>query len=92
MRITVQEKSQAVTIKLEGKLAGPWVQELHRTWVSLVPSLGSKHVCLDICEVTFVDTSGKQLLIDIRKSGVGFLADTVMTKYLVEEIELAQGT
>jgi RNA polymerase sigma-70 factor (ECF subfamily) len=78
-------------IKLEGRIAGPWAQELHRTWVSLVPSLGSKRVCLDICEVTFVDTPGKQLLIDMRKSAVGFLADTGMNKYLVEEIERAQG-
>jgi len=79
-------------MKLEGRIAGPWVEELHRTWISLAPSLGSKHLCVDICEVTFVDSRGKQLLADIRKSGAIFLADTAMTKSLVEEIERGEGT
>lgn len=91
LRITVQEKTKEVTIKLEGRIAGPWVDELRRTWLSLAPSLGSKHVCLDICEVAFVDAPGKQLLTDIRKSGAGFRADTPLTKFLVEEIERGEG-
>ncbi len=74
-------------MKLEGRIAGPWVEELHRTWISLAPSLGSKHLCVDLCEVTFVDAKGKQVLTDMRKSGARFVADTAMTKSLVEEIE-----
>ncbi len=92
LRITVQEKTKEVTIKLEGRIAGPWVDELRRTWLSLAPSLESKHVCLDICEVTFVDAPGKRLLAEIRESGAGFLADTPVTKSLVEEIEQGEGT
>jgi anti-anti-sigma regulatory factor len=87
LRITIQKSKQEVTIKLEGRIAGPWVDELHRTWNSLTPSLGSKHLCVDLCEVTFVDERGKQVLTDIRKGGATFLADTAMTKSLVEEIE-----
>jgi len=87
LRITIQKSKQEVTIKLEGRVAGPWVEELHRTWISLAPSLGPKHLCVDLCEVTFVDGKGKQVLTDIRKGGAGFLADTAMTKSLVDEIE-----
>ncbi len=88
LRITVQKSKQEVTIKLEGRVAGPWVEELHRTWLSQAPSLGSKRLCVDLCEVTFVDAKGKQVLTDIRKGGADFRADTAMTKSLVEEIEL----
>jgi hypothetical protein len=87
LRITVQQSTQEVTIKLEGRVAGPWVEELHRTWISLAPSLGSKPVCVDLCGVTFVDVAGKHLLRSIWKNEVRFLADTQMTKHLVEEIE-----
>ncbi len=87
LRIAVQEKTKEVTIKLEGRIAGPWVDELRRTWTSLAPSLGSKPVCVDLCGVTFVDVAGKHLLRSIWKKGVRFLADTQMTRYLVEEIE-----
>lgn len=81
-----------MTIKLEGRVAGPWVEELRLTWLPLAPSLGSKRLCVDLCEVTFVDAAGKQLLTEIRKGGAVFLADTVMTRHLIEEIERAQGT
>ncbi len=74
-------------MKLEGRIAGPWVEELHRTWNSLAPSLGSKHLCVDLCGLTFADERGKQVLTDIRKGGATLLADTAMTKFLVEEIE-----
>jgi anti-anti-sigma regulatory factor len=87
LRITIQNSKREVTLKLEGRIAGPWVEELRRTWESLAPSLGSKHLRLDLCEVTFVDAQGKQLLTDIRKGGAAFLANTAMIKSLVEEIE-----
>jgi anti-anti-sigma regulatory factor len=87
LRITVQRRARETTMKLEGRLAGPWVEELNRTWESLAPSLESKKVCVDLCEVTFVDAKGKQVLTAIRKGGARFLADTAMTKSLVEEIE-----
>jgi hypothetical protein len=87
LRITIQKSKQEVTIKLEGRIVGPWVDELHRTWNSLAPSLGSKDLRVDLCEVTFADAKGRQVLTDIRKGGGRFLADTAMTKSLVEEIE-----
>jgi hypothetical protein len=77
-------------MKIEGRIAGPWVDELHRAWTSLAPSLGSKCLRVDLCEVTFVDVKGKQLLMDIWRGGAAFLADTAMIKSVVEEIEHAQ--
>jgi len=87
LRITLQKSKQEMTIRLEGRIAGPWVDELRGTWLSLAPSLGHKQLRVDLCEVVFVDPKGKQLLTDIRRSGALFLADTAMTKALVEEIE-----
>jgi hypothetical protein len=74
-------------MKLEGRIAGPWVEELYRAWISLAPSLESKPLCVNLCEVTFVDSAGKRVLKDIWKNGVRFLADTPMTKHLVAEIQ-----
>jgi hypothetical protein len=87
LRITIQKSKREVTMKLEGRVAGPWVEELHRTWISLAPSLRPNHLRVDLCEVTFVDAKGNQVLTDIRKAGAAFLADTAMTKSLVAEIE-----
>jgi anti-anti-sigma regulatory factor len=86
LRITIQDDQQASTLKLEGRLAGPLVGELDRTWRSLAASLGSKKLLVDLCGVTHIDLNGRQVLADIhRGTGAQFVADTPMTKYFAEE-------
>ena len=86
LRITVQENDHTQTIKLEGKIRGPWVEELERIWISLAPSLGSKHLQLDLRNVSFADRQGQELLREIyQKSHAGFLADTPLTKYFSDQ-------
>jgi len=77
-------------VKLEGRVAGPWVNECDRTWQSLVTSLGSKKLRVDLREVTYMDARGRELLAEIyTRTGADFLADTPMTKYLAEEAQRA---
>lgn len=87
LKISVQEEPKAVTIRLEGRIARPSIDELRRAWFSLTPSLFSKDLLVDLCGVTFVDAAGMHLLTDIRKSGASLLTDTPMMKRLVEQIE-----
>jgi anti-anti-sigma regulatory factor len=86
LRITVQESNGAQTIKLEGKIAGPWVEEFNRTWLSISPSLGAKELQLDLRGVAFVDTKGRDLLRKIyRQTNARFLADSPWTRYFVHD-------
>ena len=86
MRITIQETGNAVTLKIEGRVAKPLIAELDRTWQGLVPSLGSRKLSVDLSGVTFMDTTGRRLLAEIHaKTGADFIADTPLTKYYAEE-------
>jgi hypothetical protein len=86
LRITVEERDRRQTIKLEGKIVGPWVEELNRTWHSLTPSLGCKQLNLDMRSVGFVDGKGRQLLREIyQKTNACFLTDSPLTQYFAEE-------
>ncbi|HYL09563.1 MAG TPA: hypothetical protein VEU31_02405 [Candidatus Acidoferrales bacterium] len=86
LKITVQEMPEARLIKLEGRIAGPWVEELKRVWASLASVLDSKKLSLDLREVTFADPAGRQLLSEIySNTRADFLADTPMTKFFAEE-------
>jgi anti-anti-sigma regulatory factor len=86
LRITVQDGDKSRTIKLEGKIVGPWVEEFRRTCRSLVPSLGSKELRLDLRDVGFVDVKGRDLLRKIyQKTNAHFLADSPLTRYFVED-------
>jgi anti-anti-sigma regulatory factor len=86
LRITIHESAKVQTIQLEGKISGPWVEELDRTWHSLAPSLGSKELHLDLRGVAFVDSKGRRLLQEIyRNTKACFLTDSPLTRYFAED-------
>ena len=86
LRITINEKPDATTLRLDGRVVGPWVDELDRVWRSLAGGLGSKKFVVDLCGVSHVGLNGRQVLADIHKgTGADFLADTPMTKYFAAE-------
>jgi anti-anti-sigma regulatory factor len=66
------------TLKLEGKLLGPWVGELETACREALAT-GSP-VCLDLRDLTFVDTEGARLLASVIRDGAqvtgcsGFIA------------------
>jgi anti-anti-sigma regulatory factor len=86
LKITVHENQKGQTIQLEGRITGPWVEELKRTWQSLEPALGLKQLYLDLRDVAFVDAGGRQLLREIyQQTDARFLADSPLTRYFAEE-------
>jgi hypothetical protein len=67
-------------------MTGPWVTECDRTCRSLVSSLGSKKLRVDLRGLTHLDANGRRLLSELhRNAGADFLADTPMTKYFAQE-------
>lgn len=90
MRISINQNPEAVIIKLEGRVVGPWAVELGRTWKTLAPSLESRSLSLDLRDVTYVDDAGKQALQAIYKAtGANMLAGSPLTQYLAQEIILS---
>jgi hypothetical protein len=81
LRITVQDFSQSATLKLEGQLKGPWVEETERTW----RNCSGLVTAVDLRGVTSVDAKGKKLLAEMHRLGVDLVADTPMMRYVVEQ-------
>ena len=68
LRITHPEGHDSIsTLKLEGKLLGPWVTELARSCNELACS--PNRLRLDLSAVTFVDGPGLALLRDLLGRG-----------------------
>ncbi len=47
LKVTTTNQNQTITLKLEGKLAGPWVQEVTRVWVDTAnpPEVAMSSIC-----------------------------------------------
>ena len=84
LRITIQKGSGPVTLKLEGKLAGPWVEELKDVWRS---GHATEAVLVDLIDVSFVDASGKDLLAKMDQRGADFIANSPLMKRVIEEVK-----
>ncbi|MGO8732542.1 MAG: TolC family protein [Terriglobia bacterium] len=84
-RVTTKEEEHGrVTLKLEGKLAGPWVDEFERCWCLAVEKW--KDLVVELEGVTFIDSKGKCLLAKIHGQGAKLIGAGLMIKSIIEEI------
>jgi outer membrane protein TolC/ABC-type transporter Mla MlaB component len=86
LRITTTDTDEKVTLKLEGKLSGPWVEELARCWRMSSDIYNKRGLVVDLSGVTFVDAAGKKLLCSISSEGAQLIGSGLMPKSLIDEI------
>ena len=64
----IDSRSNQITLRLEGRVAGPWVSEL---WKACEKVLGDGQALeLNLADVSFLDLAGATLLAQIRARGV----------------------
>jgi hypothetical protein len=85
LKITVHKAKSGVRLALEGRLAGPWVEELERCWQEAGAS-GKGDMVVDLTGVTFIEHRGKVLLKRIWRGGGQLLASGCCIGPIVDEI------
>ena len=88
LKITFHDTPESTKVKLEGKLSGPWVEELERSWKEHSPQ-AAENVIIDLTNVTYIDPEGKRLLARMVDKGVCFEGTHLMTQYVIDEITRA---
>jgi hypothetical protein len=86
LRITIHEKSGALTFQLEGRLAGPWVRVLQECWQSALTGHRQPILQVDLTEVTSIDADGRACLAALHRQGAELIAADCLTKAVVAEI------
>jgi anti-anti-sigma regulatory factor len=89
LKITLLSNCQLATFRLEGRLSGPWVQELDKCCRNALATGGKPGVRLDLTGVTFIDSAGKELLTQLYRSGASLEADGCWTKTVIDGITAA---
>ncbi len=89
LKITIHPSATELRLRLEGRLAGPWVGELRQCWQAAGATAARRAVVLDLREVDFVDPDGQALLADMHRWGVLLEASCPLIQHLVEEIAAA---
>ncbi len=86
LKITTDKEAGRTKVKLEGRLAGPWVEELKQCWQQSAAA-GEPVKVVELSEVIFIDAAGKRLLADMHRQGAALTACSgCMTRAITEEI------
>ncbi len=86
LKITTETSGDEIRLKLEGDIAGPWVQDLEECWRDAVASHAGAPTCLELTGVGHVDDAGRYLLALIAKAGTRLVAAGVAMKDLLDSI------
>ena len=90
LKITTRSESTMDILELEGRLAGPWNEELKECWRRAANTEHEIRVVLK--QVTFIDEAGKALLAEMHRAGVKFDATGCMTTAVIAEIVRGEKT
>ena len=90
LRITWTSNEQQMTLKLEGELAGPWVNETEHAWSDLGGTTLGKQVMVDLEDVSFIDAEGRKLLARMLDQGAELQSSHLMTKYIIGQLKQAE--
>lgn len=88
LRITTRDIAGNISLFIEGKLAGPCVGELENCWRRAVEGESPLPSLVDLTDVSYIDTNGKQLLAQMKEHGIKLVANGLLSKFFLDEIEM----
>lgn len=87
LKITLLREIEPPTLKLEGKLSGPWVRELENSWTEIHKHGLAGTVPINLTDVTFISSEGKQLLKSMFQQGADLQSRSLMTRFIIKQIK-----
>src|SRR5438445_12836254 len=75
-----QEPQKQVLLEVEGRLAGPWVQELERSWEAERSRARSELIVVRLSNVTIIDEAGHELLSRMFRAGARLARNRCMLR------------
>lgn len=87
LRISVEASPLLTTLRLEGKLVDPWVDELVKVWSEMAGRpRGEEGIEVDLDSVSYVDDSGKDMLAILWRGGCELKGSGPFIASVIEEI------
>jgi hypothetical protein len=85
-RITPQFRDDEVVLKVEGCLAGPCVAALRACWRDAREDAAGRHLRIDLTDVCHVDREGRELMTEMYRAGVRYVARGCVMPEVVREV------
>src|SRR5580704_12095131 len=84
LKITIRREAENSILELEGKLAGPWVDELANC--SQEERSRNAKIYVDLRNVSFIDAQGKALLQTLHREGATIAGKGCLTRAIIAQV------
>ena len=92
LRVTQIEVNGSPVLKLEGKLGGPWVDELQHCWDASAAGTHHNAIVVDLRGVSYVDHRGRNLLLRMEREGACLVECSDFIRQLLQAKDAGQKT
>ena len=88
LKISVKDEQapKQLLLEVEGRLAGPWVEELERSWEAERKRADYEELIVRLSNVTFIDETGRELLGKIFHAGARLEGNGCMVRAIIARI------
>jgi outer membrane protein len=86
LRITTESRRGKTILTVEGRIAGASVGTVQQCWRELLAASPKQKYIVDLCGVSFIDSSGKAVLREMHRQGAQFQAEGCLNQAIVGEI------
>jgi hypothetical protein len=86
LKITILDGGAGQKLKVEGKVAEPWVSELESAWNRARRASDNRRIEVDLSAMTFIDLKGEATLMAMIAEGARLTAKGVYCEYVVKQL------
>ena len=86
LRISVIDSRTERQLVLEGKLIGPWVEELRKAWKTANGEIAGRVLVVDVKNVCVISQEGENALLELMSEGAMFRCSGMVTKHLIQQL------
>jgi anti-anti-sigma regulatory factor len=85
LKIDTIESASEILLALQGRLAGPWVDELESQWRRIQAKAGERRIAIDLSGVTGIDGAARYLLQLMRVRSVRLVGASIAIRASVDD-------
>ena len=86
LKISVVENPTCRVLVLEGKLVGPWAEELRTAYENARTGLQGRELIIDLKHITGISQAGESVLLQLINEGVKFRCREVFMKRVLKQL------
>jgi anti-anti-sigma regulatory factor len=85
LKIDTIESASEILLALQGRLVGPWVDELESQWRRIQATAGERQIAIDLSGVTGIDGAARYLLQLMRVKSVRLVGASIAIRASVDD-------